>query len=105
MEKRGFHYRTSVADFLAPYAGKSGGIVIFSRIPLVRTISRQFRSYSILQSADYRGFVVAEYIVNSRHLHIVNTHLDPRQAKTRTLQAKELTTATKNFTKGLFTWR
>ena len=98
MEKREFHYRTSVADFLAPYVGKSG-IVIFSRIPLARTISRQFRSYSILQSAGYRGFVVGEYIVNSRHLYIVNTHLDPRQAKTRTLQAKELTTATKSFTK------
>ena len=99
MEKLGFHYRTSVEDFLAPYVGKSGGIVILSRIPLARTISRQFRNYSILQSAGYRGFVVGEYIVNSRHLYIVNTHLDPRQAKTRTLQAKELTTATKNFTK------
>ena len=99
MEKRGFHYRTSVTDFLAPYVGKSGGIVIFSRIPLARTISRQFHNYSCLQSADYRGFVVGEYFVNSRHLHIINTHLDPRQAKTRTLQAKELTTATKNFTK------
>ena len=97
MEKRGFHYRTSVADFVPPYVGKSGGIVIFSRIPLVRTSSIPFSNHCILQYAACRGFVVGEYFVNSRHLYVVNTHLDPDQAKTRTLQAKKLITAMRNF--------
>lgn len=90
METRGFHYRTSIADFVAPYLGQSGGIVIFSRIPLVRTTSRRYRNYSILQFYNYRGFVVGEYLFNSRHLYVVNTHLDPHGAATRTLQVKEL---------------
>ncbi|KAJ7393808.1 hypothetical protein OS493_003472 [Desmophyllum pertusum] len=90
METRGFHYRTSIADFVAPYLGQSGGIVIFSRIPLARTTSRRYRNYSILQFYNYRGFVVGEYLFNSRHLYVVNTHLDPHGAATRTLQVKEL---------------
>ena len=98
MSKQGFHYRTSIADLMAPYIGKNGGIVIFSRLPLARTASRQFSNFSILQYADYRGFVVGEYFVSSRHLYVVNTHLDPRQATTRILQTKEIITATKNVT-------
>lgn len=98
MEKRGFRYRTAIADFLAPYFGKSGGIVIFSRIPLVRTFSQQFHNYSILQLTDYRGFVIGEFNVNSRRLYVVNTHLDPRRAKVRILQSKEIVTAVKNLT-------
>jgi len=97
MKKRGFHYRTSVADFVPPYVGKSGGIVIFSRIPLVRTSSIPFSDHCILQYAACRGFVVEEYFVNSRHLYVVNTHLDPDQAKTRTSQAKKLVIAMRNF--------
>ena len=98
MSKHGFHYRTSIADFMAPYVGKSGGIAIFSRIPLTRTTSRQFQSFSFFQYTDYMGFVIGEYIVNSRHLYVVNTHLDPSRPATRIMQAKELTSATRNYT-------
>lgn len=100
MEKHGFHYRTSIADFLAPYVGKSGGIVIFSRIPLVRTASRLYHNYSIAQFTDYRGFVVGEYFFNSQHLYVINTHLDPHGVKARILQAKELAGAMKNLNSG-----
>lgn len=99
MKKHGFHYRTSIADFIPPYVGQSGGIVIFSRIPLAKTACRQFQSYSIQLLPDYRGFVIGEYFLNSRHLYVVNTHLDHSQIKTRTLQAKELTVAIKSFAK------
>ena len=100
MEKHGFHYRTSIADFMAPYAGKSGGIVIFSRIPLLRTASRLYDKYSITQFTDYRGFVVGEYFFNSQHLYVINTHLDPDGMKARILQAKELAEAMKNLNSG-----
>ena len=99
MEKHGFHYRTSIADFLAPYVGKSGGIVIFSRIPLVRTASRLYH-YSIAQFTDYRGFVVGEYFFNSRHLYVINTHLDPNGVKARISQAKELAGAMEKLNSG-----
>ena len=99
MTKHGFRYRTSIEDFTAPFIGKSGGIVIFSRIPLARTASRQFHNYSVFQLADYRGLVVGEYFVNSRRLYVVNTHLDPHQTKARLLQSKELVTVVKSFTK------
>ena len=99
MTKHGFRYRTSIEDFAAPFIGKSGGIVIFSRIPLARTASSLFHNYSVFQLADYRGLVVGEYFVNSRRLYVVNTHLDPHQAKVRTLQSKELVTVVKSFTK------
>ena len=100
MTKHGFHYRTSIAEFMPPYVlGRSGSIVIFSRIPLTRTASKQFQSYPIQLLPDYRGFVVGEYVVNSRHLYVFNTHLDPYLRKSRTLQAKELTAAIKNFAK------
>ena len=97
MERHGFHYRTSIADFVAPYVGNSGGVVIFSRIPLVRTASGLYHNYSILQLADYRGFVIGEYSFNSQHLYVINTHLDPHAVNARILQAKELATATQNF--------
>ena len=100
MEKHGFLYRTSIADFLAPYVGKSGGIVIFSRIPLVRTASRLYQDYSIAELSDYRGFVVGEYFFNSRHLYVINTHLDPQGVKARILQAKELAKAIGNLKSG-----
>ena len=100
MEKHGFHYRTSIADFLAPYFGKSGGIVIFSRMPLVRTASRLYLNYSIPQFADYRGFVVGEYFFNSQHLYVINTHLDPRGVKARISQAKQLAGAMKDLNSG-----
>jgi len=100
MEKHGFYYRTSFADLLAPYVGKSGGIVIFSRIPLVRTSSRLYHNYSIAGFSDYRGFVVGEYIFNSQHLNIINTHLDPHGVKARILQAEELAGAIKNLNSG-----
>lgn len=100
MEKHGFHYRTSIADFLAPYVGKSGGIVIFSRIPLVRTASRLYHNYSIVEFTDYRGFVVGEYFFNSQHLYVINTHLDPHGVKARILQAKELARAVQNLNSG-----
>ena len=99
MTKYGFHYRTSIAEFMPPRIGQSGGIVIFSRIPLARTASRQFQNYSFQILPDYRGFVVGQYFVNSRHLYVINTHLDPHQIKSRILQAKELTATIKNFTK------
>ena len=97
MTKRGFHYRTSIADFAAPYVGQSGGIVIFSRIPLARTTSRRYHNYSILQVADYRGFVIGEFSFNSKHLYVVNTHLDPHGVNARVSQTKELITATQQF--------
>lgn len=97
MTKRGFDYRTSLADFHAPYFGQSGGIIIFSRVPLVRTESTQFRNFSIYQIADFRGFVVGEYVVNSKHLYVVNTHLDPHEVKARILQVNELTSAIKKI--------
>lgn len=97
MERHGFHYRTSIADFVAPYVGNSGGVVIFSRIPLVRTASRLYRNYSILQLADYRGFVIGEYSFNSQHFYVVNTHLDPHGVNARISQTKELIKATQNF--------
>ena len=90
MEKQGFFYRTSLVDFVAPYVGKSGGIVIFSRIPLARTISKLYKNYSILGILENRGFVVGEYYLNSRHLHVVNTHLDPDGVQARALQVQEL---------------
>lgn len=90
MEKQGFLYRTSLVDFVAPRVGKSGGIVIFSRIPLARTISKLYKSYSILGILENRGFVVGEYYLNSRHLHVVNTHLDPDEVQARSLQVQEL---------------
>ncbi|XP_068711564.1 sphingomyelinase C-like [Montipora foliosa] len=92
MTKRGFHYRTSLRDFLAPYVGNGGGIVIFSRFPFARLAAKQYDHYSFdfLQVRHYRGFVIGEYIINSQHLFVVNTHLDHIQAKTRTHQANEL---------------
>ena len=92
MEQRGFYYRTSIADLVAPNLGFSGGVVIFSRIPLARTESRLYRNYSILQFSDYRGFVVGEYLFNTQHLFVVNTHLDPHGVKARALQVHELLT-------------
>ena len=100
MEKHGFYYRTSIADFVAPYVGKSGGIVIFSRVPLLRTASRLYHNYSITQFTDYRGFVVGEYFFNSQHLYVINTHLDPHGVKARILQAKELAGAMENLNSG-----
>lgn len=100
MEKHGFHYRTSIVDFVAPYVGQSGGIVIFSRIPLLRTASRLYHNYSIRQFADYRGFVVGEYFFNSQHLYVINTHLDPYGVKARILQAKELAGALEYLNSG-----
>lgn len=97
MERHGFHYRTSIADFVAPYVGNSGGVVIFSRIPLVRTASRLYRNYSILQLADYRGFVIGEYSFNSHHLYVINTHLDPHGVNARISQAKELAATTQHL--------
>ena len=97
MEKRGFHYRTAIADFVAPYVGQSGGIVIFSRIQLSNTTSRLYRHYSILQVADFRGFVIGEFLFKSHHLYVVNTHLDPHGVNARVLQAKELVSAAQNF--------
>lgn len=97
MTKRGFRYRTSIADFTAPYVGQSGGIVIFSRIPLVKTTSRSYLNYSILQVTDYRGFVVGEFSVNSQRLYVVNTHLDPHGVNARLSQARELAAALQEF--------
>lgn len=48
MGQRGFHCRTSIADFVAPYVGNSGGVVIFSRIPLARSVSKLYYSFSVL---------------------------------------------------------
>ncbi|XP_068728070.1 sphingomyelinase C-like [Montipora capricornis] len=92
MTKRGFHYRTSLRDFLAPYIGNGAGIVIFSRFPFARLAAKQYHHYSFgfLQVRHYRGFVIGEYIINSQHIFVVNTHLDHIQAKTRTHQANEL---------------
>lgn len=98
MEKHGFLYRTSIADFVAPRVGKSGGIVIFSRIPLAKTVSKLYRNYSILRFTEYRGFVVGEYFFNSHHLYVVNTHLDPDGVHARILQVHELLTNLQNIT-------
>ena len=97
MKKRGFHYRTSIADFVPPYVGQSGGIVIFSRIPLARTTSKRYQNYSIFQVADYRGFVVGEFSFHPQHLYVINTHLDPHGVHSRIMQAKELATTTQDF--------
>ena len=97
MEKHGFLYRTSVADFVAPYVGNSAGIVIFSRIPLTRTMSTFYHSYSVLRFSDYRGFVVGEYISNSQHLYVINTHLDPDGVQARALQVHEVLTSLQNI--------
>ena len=99
MKKRGFHYRTSIVDFVPRYVGQSGGIVIFSRIPLVRTTSRQY-NVSIFQYLVYRGFVVGEFLFNSRHLYIINTHLNPTGVDARIMQAKNLAAATQDFSAG-----
>ncbi|XP_078356707.1 uncharacterized protein LOC144641553 isoform X2 [Oculina patagonica] len=98
MEKHGFLYRTSIADFVAPRVGKSGGIVIFSRIPLARTVSKLYRNYSISNLMEYRGFVVGEFFFNSQHLYVVNTHLDPSGVQARALQVQELLTNLQNIT-------
>lgn len=95
MKKHGFHFRTSILDFVPPF-GQSGGVVIFSRIPLVRTISKQYNS-SIFQYLVYRGFVVGEFFINSKPLHVINTHLNPTGVDSRVQQAKELARAMKDF--------
>lgn len=100
MEKRGFHYRTSIADFLAPYVGQSGGIVIFSRIQLINATSTRYRHYSAAQVADFRGFVIGEFLHKSQHLYIINTHLDPHGVDARVSQAKEIAEAVQNFKTG-----
>ena len=100
MEKRGFHYRTSIADFSAPYFGQSGGIVIFSRIQLINTFSTRYRHYSVPQVVDFRGFVIGEFLFQHQHLYVINTHLDPHGVDARVLQAKEIAEAVQNFNTG-----
>lgn len=64
MEKYGFYYRIFIVDFVVFYVGKSGGIVIFSRMLLLRIVLRLYYYYLIIEFVDYRGFVVVEYFFN-----------------------------------------
>ena len=71
MTKDGFNYITSLEEFVAPYLRNGGGIVTFSRIPLARTVSKQYHNTSldVLNFRHYRG-LVGEFVINARH-HLV----------------------------------
>lgn len=45
--KHEFNYRTSLGELVAPYFRNVGAIVIFSRVALARTVSKQFHNTSI----------------------------------------------------------
>lgn len=62
--KHEFNYRTSQGDFaFAPHFRNVGGIATFSRIPLPRTLSKQYHniSFDLLNFRQYRDFAVGEY--------------------------------------------
>ena len=62
MTKHGFINRASLGEFVAAYFGNGGGIVSFSRIPLARTVSKQYdnTSFDLLNFRHYTGALLLE---------------------------------------------
>ena len=73
--------------------------LLVSRISLARTVSKQYHntSFDLLNFRQYGGLVIGEYVINTQHLIVTNTHLDHTQAKMTTSQAKELAEEIKNL--------
>eukprot|EP01084_Bolivina_argentea_P227829 384863_1 len=85
--KQGYIYHTD-PKLSVPIFGSSSGLVIFSKYPIINSISKTFEHR---RPCRYKGYIYANIsIPNLHNIKIINTHLEHRQFDMKFEQMREI---------------